>query len=161
MGQLQGAGRAESPVTTGKPRILVVEDQMPVAMMMTFLLVRAGCETAVATTGKKAVQMAEEVRFDLITLDVDLPDGNGFMLCSRLKEHPRLRDTPVVFVSARCLIEDQQHGLEVGAVDFIEKPFEVQDFLFRILSHTNAKFCSSDVFDKDTDTDTQRLCNTP
>ena len=53
---------------------------------MTFLLARAGCETAVATTGKKAVQMAEEVRFDLITLDVDLPDGNGFILCSRLKE---------------------------------------------------------------------------
>ena len=118
-----------------------MEDQMPVAMMMTFLLARAGCETAVATTGKKAMQMAEEKWFDLITLDVDLPDGNGFILCSRLKERPRLCDTPVVFVSARCLIEDQQHGLEVGAVDFIEKPFDVQDFTSRILSCMNQTAC--------------------
>jgi DNA-binding response OmpR family regulator len=135
VGQLQGAGRAESSVTTGKPRILIVEDQMPVAMMMTFLLARAGCETAVATTGKKAVQMAEEVRFDLITLDVDLPDGNGFILCNRLKEHPRLRDTPIVFVSGRSCIEDQQHGLDVGAADYITKPFETFEFAPRLLSH--------------------------
>jgi DNA-binding response OmpR family regulator len=141
VGQLQDVGQAESPVTTGKPRILVVEDQMPVAMMMTFLLARAGCETEVATTEKKAMQMAEAGNFNLITLDVDLPDGNGFMLCSRLKKHPRLCDTPVVFVSARCLIEDQQHGLEVGAVDFIEKPFEVQDFTSRILSCMNQTAC--------------------
>ena len=56
---------------------------MPVAMMMAFLLSRAGCETEVATTEKKAMQMAEAGNFDLITLDIDLPDGNGFILCSR------------------------------------------------------------------------------
>src|ERR1700733_13460400 len=100
---------------TAKPRILIVEDEMPVAMMMLFLLTRAGCEAKVATTGNKAMQMVEEGHFDLITLDVDLPDASGFNLCSRLKEHPRLCDTPIVFVSARCLIEDQQHGLDVGA----------------------------------------------
>jgi putative two-component system response regulator len=132
--QVQGAGQAESHVRTGKARILIVEDQMPVALMITFLLVRAGCETAVATTGKKAMQMAEEVRFDLITLDVNLPDGDGFILCSRLKERPRFRDTPVVFVSGRSCLEDQQHGLEVGAVDYITKPFGVE-FVPRLLSH--------------------------
>jgi len=108
---------------------------MPVAMMMLFLLTRADCEATVATTGKEAMQMAEEGNFDLITLDVDLPDGNGFKLCSRLKKHPRLRDTPVVFVSARCLIEDQQHGLDVGAADYITKPFETFEFAPRLLSH--------------------------
>jgi DNA-binding response OmpR family regulator len=132
--QLQGVGQAESPAITRKARILIVEDQMPVAMMMTFLLARAGCETAVATTGKKAMQMAEEGRFDLVTLDVDLPDGDGFILCSRLKEHPRFCDTPVVFVSGRCCFEDQQHGLEVGAVDYITKPFGME-FVPRLLSH--------------------------
>jgi putative two-component system response regulator len=118
-----------------KSRILIVEDDMPVAMMMLFLLTRADCEATVATTGKEAMQMAEEGNFDLITLDVDLPDGNGFKLCSRLKKHPRLRDTPVVFVSARCLIEDQQHGLDVGAADYITKPFETFEFAPRLLSH--------------------------
>jgi DNA-binding response OmpR family regulator len=118
-----------------KPRILIVEDDMPVAMMMLFLLTRADCETKVATTVKKAMQMAEEGNFDLITLDVDLPDGNGFKLCSQLKEHPHLCDTPVVFVSARCLIEDQQHGLDVGAADYITKPFDTFEFAPRLLSH--------------------------
>ena len=72
--------------------------------MLMVELLHADCETEVATTGKRAMQMAEEGNFDLITLDVDLPDGNGFNLCSRLKEHPRLCDTPVVFVSGRALL---------------------------------------------------------
>jgi DNA-binding response OmpR family regulator len=86
---------------TSKVKILIVEDDIPVSMMMTFLLARTGCETEVATTGVKAMQMAEAGEFDLITLDVDLPDGNGFKLCSCLKERPRLCDTPVLFVSGR------------------------------------------------------------
>src|SRR5208282_2974070 len=118
-----------------KINILIVEDDTPVALMIVFLLTRAGCETEVAATSKKAMQLAEAGNFDLITLDVDLPDGNGFNLCSRLKEHPRLCDTPVVFVSARCLIEDQQHGLDVGAADYITKPFETFEFAPRLLSH--------------------------
>jgi len=127
--------RAEMP----KARILIVEDQTAVAMMMVYLLTQAGCETEVAATGKKAMQLAAEGNFDLITLDVDLPDGNGFEICSRLKEHPRLCDTPVVFVSARCCIEDQQHGLDVGAADYITKPFETFEFAPRLLSHVRQK----------------------
>jgi DNA-binding response OmpR family regulator len=128
------------PTTQNRPvnrktKILIVEDDTPVAIMIAFLLRRAGCETKVAATGKEAVQMAEEGNFDLITLDVDLPDGNGFKLCSRLKEHPRLSDTPVVFVSGRSCLEDQQHGLDVGAADYITKPFETFEFAPRLLSH--------------------------
>jgi DNA-binding response OmpR family regulator len=88
---------------SGMAKILIVEDDTPVAMMIAYLLTRAQCEVAFAHTAKKGMQLAEGGNFDLITLDVDLPDGNGFQLCSRLKEHLRLRDTPVVFVSARCL----------------------------------------------------------
>jgi len=118
-----------------KAKILIVEDDMPIAMMMVFLLARADCETAMATTGKRAMQMAEEGNFDLITLAVDLPDGNGFNLCSRLKENPRLCDTPIIFVSARSCLEDQQYGLDVGAADYITKPFETFEFAPRLLSH--------------------------
>src|SRR5208282_1787362 len=117
-----------------KINILIVEDDTPVALMIVFLLTRAGCETEVAATSKKAMQLAEAGNFDLITLDVDLPDGNGFTLCSRLKEHPRLRDTPVLIVSGRSCLEDQQHGLELGAVDYITKPFGLE-FAPRLLSH--------------------------
>jgi putative two-component system response regulator len=129
----------EQITEAAKPRILIVEDDMPVAMMMLFLLTRADCEATVVTTGKRAMQMAEAGNFDLITLDVDLPDGNGFKLCSRLKEHPRLRDTPVVFISGRSCLEDQQHGLDVGAADYITKPFEAFEFAPRLLSHIETK----------------------
>jgi len=117
-----------------RARILIVEDDTPFAMLMVELL-HSDCETEVATTGKMAMQMAEEGNFDLITLDVDLPDGNGFKLCSRLKEHPRLCDTPVVFVTGRSCLEDQQRGLDVGAADYITKPFETFEFAPRLLSH--------------------------
>jgi DNA-binding response OmpR family regulator len=116
-------------------KILIVEDDTPVAIMMSFLLRRAGCETEVATTGKEAMRLAEAGNFDLITLDVDLPDGNGFKLCSHLKKHPRLCDTSVVIVSGRSCLEDQQHGLDVGAADYITKPFETFEFAPRLLSH--------------------------
>jgi DNA-binding response OmpR family regulator len=124
-------------------KILIVEDDTPVALMIVFLLTRAGCETVMATTGKMAMQMAEAGNFDLITLDVDLPDGNGFKLCSRLKEHPGLHDTPVVFVSGRSCLEDQQRGLDVGAADYITKPFETFEFAPRLLSHVKAKTASN------------------
>jgi DNA-binding response OmpR family regulator len=116
-------------------KILIVEDDMPVAMMIAYLLTRAQCEVAFAHTAKKGMQLAEAGDFDLITLDVDLPDGNGFNLCGHLKAHPRLSGTPIVFVSARCCIEDQQHGLDVGAADYITKPFETFEFAPRLLSH--------------------------
>lgn len=128
-------------IETAKPRILIVEDQTAVAMMMVYLLTQAGCETEVATTGKRAMQLAEAGDFDLITLDVDLPDASGFEVCSRLKEHPRLCDMPVVFVSGRSCLEDQQHGLDVGAADYITKPFDALDFTSRILSRMNHTVC--------------------
>lgn len=127
-------GVLESVSVNPKSRILIVEDDTPFAMLMVELL-HADCEVAVATTVKKAMQMAEEGNYDLITLDVDLPDGNGFKLCSRLKEHPRLRDTPIIFVSGRSSLEDQQHGLDIGAVDYVTKPFDTFEFTPRLLSH--------------------------
>ena len=72
--------------------------------------------------------------FDLITLDLEMPDGSGFDLFTRLRQIPRLAETPIVFVAGNASIENQQCGLDLGAADFIEKPFDTQDFLSRILS---------------------------
>jgi DNA-binding response OmpR family regulator len=119
-------------------KFLIVEDDVPVAMMLTCLLARAGIETEAATTGQRALQMAAGGDFDLITLDVDLPDISGYDVCRRLRKNPVFQ-TPIVFVSARCLIEDQQRGLDAGAVDYIVKPFETFEFAPRLLSHIKAK----------------------
>jgi CheY-like chemotaxis protein len=119
----------------GKAKILIVEDEAPVAMIMRFLLGLAGCESEIAPTRIKAIQMAQAGNFDLITLDVNMPDANGFELCSEFKQNPRLREIPIVFVTGRCFLEDQQRGLDAGAVDYITKPFATFEFAPRLLSH--------------------------
>jgi two-component system alkaline phosphatase synthesis response regulator PhoP len=118
-----------------KTKILIVEDDLPLAMMMAFLLTRAGCDVLTANTGEKGMEMALEKKFDLITLDVDLPDINGFELCHELKQRHFSRQTPVVFVSGRPGEQDVQRGLETGAVDYLTKPFDPQEFTSRLLSH--------------------------
>jgi len=118
-----------------KIKILIVEDEAPVAVTMSFLLTRAGCETEIATTREQAIQMVRVGRFDLITLDVNMPGSNGFEICRELKQNPHLRHIPIVFVSGRSSLEDQQRGLDVGAADYITKPFGTFEFAPRILSH--------------------------
>jgi len=71
----------------------------------------------------------------LITLDIDLPGASGFEICRHLKQNPRLQSTPVVFVSARSDEADRLCAIELGAVDFITKPFEAGDFIARLLAH--------------------------
>jgi CheY-like chemotaxis protein len=63
-----------------------------------------------------------------------MPGVNGFVLFQSLKQIPHLKDTPMIFVSGNATIENQQRALDLGAADFIEKPFDTQDFLSRILS---------------------------
>jgi DNA-binding response OmpR family regulator len=126
-----------------KPKILIIEDEASVAMTMRFLLGLAECEAEIASTKKKAIQMAQSGNFDLITLDVNLPGANGYEICRELKENSNLRDTPIVFVSGNCNLEDQQRGLEVGAVDYITKPFETFEFARRLLSHVKTNRSSA------------------
>jgi DNA-binding response OmpR family regulator len=127
------------PQKAGKARILVVEDEMPVALMMTFLLTRAGFDVTTVPNGMKGIELATTTGFDLITLDVDLPDMKGFAICRELKQRHISHRTPIVFVTGRPYEEDRQRAFELGAVDYIEKPFDATDFISRIHSHAKAK----------------------
>jgi DNA-binding response OmpR family regulator len=144
---------------TSKTKILVVEDETPVAMMMVHILTRAGCDVQAAHTGRKGMELALETKFDLITLDVDLPDINGFDVCSELKLRHISRNTPIVFISARPFEENKERSLEVGAADYITKPFEADDFIFRIISLAKIKSRPSDFPDQNPHPDTQCFCN--
>jgi DNA-binding response OmpR family regulator len=131
---------------SGKVKILIVEDDTPLAMMMVHVLSRLGCEVLVANTGKKGLELAQENRFDLITLDIDLPGGtSGLEICRELKERHLSRHTPVVFVSGRLGEQDVQRGLEAGAVDYITKPFGME-FAPRLLEGVTKVFvtCSKE-----------------
>jgi DNA-binding response OmpR family regulator len=115
-----------------KANILIVEADTPIAMRMICFLTDAGCEVRIARTVKAGMELALETKFDLIVLDVDLP--GGFEIYCELKQRHFTRHTPVVFVSERSSLEDQQQGLGAGAADYITKPFDTSDFVQRILA---------------------------
>ena len=127
---------SQNPISNPvKPRILVVEDQPEVQNTMLYLLKRAGCDAVGAKTGDEGMQLALDGEFDLITLDIDLPDTNGLELCRRLKHDPQLCRIPVIFVSGRLCEGNRQSCLELGAADYIVKPFDAFVFVSRIFLH--------------------------
>jgi DNA-binding response OmpR family regulator len=135
-----------------KLKILVVEDDTAVASMMTYLLSRAGYAVETALTGRRGLELASSQKFDLITLDVDLPGVNGFDICWELKQRSISQRTPIIFLSGNAQEERRAKAFELGAVAFISKPFNVEDFLERVASCTTGEFCPSDVFAVGTDT---------
>jgi len=122
-----------------KRRALVVDDQPPVATVIEGLLRRVGFDVAVAANGADAIVLARRHEFDVVTLDIDLPDMEGFDVCARLKEDFRFGCTPVIFVSGRLTAADRRRGAEVGGADFISKPFDAFTFVSRVLSHIKSK----------------------
>jgi DNA-binding response OmpR family regulator len=146
-----------------KAKILVVDDETAVVMMLVCLLTAAGYDVDAASNAEKALSLAQSKAFDLITLDVDLPGGSGFEIYRRLRQIPHLKETPIVFVSGNPTTENQQCAFELGAADFIEKPFNAPEFISRISSHVSdpparSESSLSDVFYERADTDTESFC---
>jgi DNA-binding response OmpR family regulator len=119
---------------SARSRVLVVDDQTPMAMMMVFLLTREGYEVTAARNGLKGFDHATETKFDLIVLEADLPDMNGFDICRELRQRHICRHTAIVLVSRNHSVEDCQRAFDLGADDFIEKPFNASEFVSRIAS---------------------------
>jgi two-component system copper resistance phosphate regulon response regulator CusR len=115
-------------------RILVIEGEPVVAMMVVNALTQAGCEVQAALNAEKGMKLAQTSEFDLIVLDMNMP--GSFEICSSLKENPFFQ-TPIVLVSGQLRAEDIRQGLDLGAVDYVKKPFNVLDFVSRILLHVN------------------------
>ncbi|HUA64374.1 MAG TPA: response regulator [Alphaproteobacteria bacterium] len=117
-----------------KARILIVESETPLAMMMVSALTQAGCDAHVAHTGRKGLALARENKFGLIVLAVELSDSNGFEICDELRQRHLSRRTPIILTARELRDHDWQRGQELGAVDYIVKPFDSADFVQRILS---------------------------
>lgn len=113
-------------------RILIVEDQADLAELLTYNLSKAGYSTAVAKTGKTALQMAASIRPDLILLDLMLPELPGTEVASRLRSEPATAATPIIMLTAKADEVDQIVGLTLGADDYVTKPFSMKVLLARI-----------------------------
>ena len=111
-------------------RILVVEDDLALSTGLCFELDAAGYATQAAYNVRKAQYLVGQEVFSLVILDVNLPDGNGFELCRHIKrQHPEL---PVIFLTANDLEEDVLGGFDLGAEDYITKPFHMKILLKRV-----------------------------
>ena len=121
-----------------KMKILVVEDDLALSAGLCFELDAGGYLTVAAYTVRKAVQLLENEEFALVLLDVNLPDGNGFELCREIKnKKPQL---PVIFLTANDLEEDVLNGFDLGAEDYVTKPFNMNILLdFKTLTAVRGK----------------------
>ncbi|MBQ8210562.1 MAG: response regulator transcription factor [Clostridia bacterium] len=109
-------------------RILVIEDEKSIAEMIKLCLTKNGYHCATANNGIVASELIEKYRYDLILLDIMLPDMDGFELIEYIKQF----NIPVIFVTAKNAVADRVKGLRLGAEDYIIKPFDLQELLARI-----------------------------
>lgn len=113
------------------PRILIVDDERDLLRTLAYNLEREGFQVATAESGKAALELASDVP-DLIILDLMLPDISGFEVCRRLRQSDKTRGIPVVMLTAKGEEIDRVVGFEVGADDYVVKPFSVRELLLRI-----------------------------
>jgi CheY-like chemotaxis protein len=105
-------------------RVLVVDDEPSMRVVCQVNLSLAGFDVVDAASGAEALEHLDQHAFDLVLLDVMMPNMSGHDLAERLKQDARTRDVPIVFLSARARREDLRRGFELGAVDYITKPFD-------------------------------------
>ena len=110
-------------------KILLVEDNDTIVMGLKYLLEKENFEVKTVKNLEETYKIAEKEKFNLYLLDINLPDGNGFDICSKLKEK---EDVPIIFLTARDDEKDIVKGLDMGADDYITKPFRNRELISRI-----------------------------
>ncbi|MBF0178586.1 MAG: PleD family two-component system response regulator [Magnetococcales bacterium] len=121
-----------------RARLLIVDDA-PTNLRFMGSILREEHEILVATNGLDALKVAETEKPDLILLDIMMPVMDGYETCRRLKNNPVTRDIPVIFVTARDQEEDEERGLELGAIDYVSKPCSPSIIRIRIRNHLELK----------------------
>ncbi len=113
-------------------RVLVVDDELPNRLYLRKLLEARGCEVFDCSNGLDALALASKKVLDLALVDVMMPEMDGFELCGRLRDDPRTARIPIIMVTAKSKIEDIETGFELGAMDYIRKPFNPRELVLRV-----------------------------
>ncbi|MFZ4815106.1 MAG: response regulator [Phototrophicaceae bacterium] len=116
-----------------KPRLLIVEDDLDLAEMLNAYFRVQDYEVLTAAWGEEALRVArEQSPIDLIVLDIRLPDIDGYEVCRQLRAQRQTENTPIIFLTEKRDRVDKLQGLELGVVDYITKPFDIQELRLRI-----------------------------
>jgi len=118
-----------------KKKILVVDDTPANLQLLTATFTKQGYQILPAISGKVALNVVQKLLPDLILLDINMPNMNGYEVCEHLKANERTRDIPVIFVSALSETFDKVKAFTVGGVDYVTKPFQTEEVLARVKTH--------------------------
>ena len=113
-------------------RVLLVEDEQDVAELIRYNITKEGYDVVLSGNGNEALRLAREHRPDVLLLDIMVPQLNGWEVCRRIKKDPELAAIPVIMVSGRVEEGDKVLGFEVGADDYVTKPFSPRELIARI-----------------------------
>jgi len=117
---------------TDKPRILIVEDDLDLSEMLDAYFRVQNYDVFTAAWGRDALKISGEETLNLIMLDIRLPDINGYEVCRALRSQRRTQDIPIIFLTEKRDRVDRLQGLELGVVDYITKPFDIQELRLRV-----------------------------
>jgi DNA-binding response OmpR family regulator len=112
--------------------ILIVDDEPDVADLLKYHLHRAGYQTLTASTGAKALEIARQLRPEAVILDLMLPGMNGLEVCRELRKHPNTASLGVLMLTAKGQPTERINGLEIGADDYVTKPFSPKEVVLRV-----------------------------
>src|SRR5471032_785494 len=122
-------------MTDKKPKkVLVVDDEMDVTKLLAYHLKAKGFLVEAVNDPNRSIGLARTFMPDLVILDVMMPDLNGIQICRMLRADAKLKQVPVIFLTAKAEEQDRIHGLEIGADDYICKPFSPKEVLLRVQS---------------------------
>ncbi len=121
-----------------KEKILIVDD-VPENIDLLIILLKDQYDIIASKSGKRALELIEIDKPDLILLDIMMPEMNGYEVCQKIQESDKYRDIPIIFLTAKSQITDLQKGFEYGAVDYITKPFQPIELELRVKTHLELK----------------------
>ncbi len=112
--------------------VLVVEDEKNIVLSLTFLLKKAGFETRVVGDGNAALDEIRKAPPDVVLLDVMLPERDGYSVCEEIRKNPAWSEVRIIMLTAKGREADRERGLDLGADDFVTKPFSTRDLVARV-----------------------------
>ena len=132
---------------TARGNIMVVDDTPANLRLVEDMLQQRGYEIRLFPRGRLAIAAAGQEPPDLILLDVNMPEMSGHEVCRRLKQDPRLSDIPVIFLTAASTSEEKLECFRAGGVDFIAKPFQMEEVLARVNAHLTVRRLQMEIRD--------------